>query len=513
MKLRKTSQLIFLFIFLFFFFNTKYTGLDELPLKVAIFLQLDPLISFSTFLSERDLSALVSLSLIIVFISIILGRIFCGWVCPFGTIHDITSKLVKRRKDPPNNRYKWKYYILILLLICSIFALNLSGILDPISILIRSMSICISPMLDFFTNFFADSLYATEVEFIQKIVDYSFSFMKKIFLNFNQQHFINSGFILLMFIVLLFLNKISNRFFCKNLCPLGALLGCFSRYSFLRRNLLETCNSCGKCLDNCKMTIEDETKWARSECLVCLRCREACPSKSIEFTLSLPSKKDQGIDLQRRKVLVNSVFGLLLVGGIRLNPDENRLISKRIRPPGSVEEPEFKRRCVKCGECMRVCLTNVLQPAFLETGIEGLWTPMMDFDSAYCEYYCTLCTQVCPSNAIEKLSMSEKTKKVIGLAYIDPARCIPYRDSKNCIVCEEFCPTSPKAIYFEKVQKYTREGNLKEVMLPKIDYSKCIGCGICEFKCPVYGKKAIYVLPLDKRNIIKDSESFSDNIY
>jgi MauM/NapG family ferredoxin protein len=513
MRLRKTSQILFFILFLFFFFNTKYTGLDELPLKVAIFLQIDPLISIVTFLTERDLSALWSLSLIIIFISIALGRIFCGWICPFGTIHDITSKIIRKRKKSENGKFKWKYYILIILLVCSLFALNLTGLLDPISLLIRSISVSLSPMLDFFTNFIADVLYSTKVEFIQTLTDHVFGFMKKFFLNFNQQHFLNSGLILVVFIVLLLINYVSNRFFCKNLCPLGALLGCFARFGFLKRNLLESCNSCGKCLGNCKMTIKDEKAWVRSECLVCLRCRDVCPSKSIEFTLDLPSKRDKGIDLERRRVLTNSIYGLLLVGGIRLKPDENMLIADKIRPPGSVDEPEFKRRCVKCGECMRVCLTNVLQPAFLETGLEGFWTPIMNYRYSYCEYNCTLCTQVCPSGAIEKLNKSEKIKRVIGLAYIDPARCIPYREANNCIVCEEFCPTSPKAIYFEKVQKIARDGTLREVMQPKVDYSKCIGCGVCEFKCPVYGRKAIYVLPPESKNIIKDNSLNSDNIY
>jgi ferredoxin len=337
--------------------------------------------------------------------------------------------------------------------------------------------------------------------------------MKKFFLNFEQQYFLHSGFILLLFILAILLNGISRRFWCKNLCPLGALLGCFARYGFLTRKVLESCTSCGECLGNCKMSAKSEEDWLRSECLLCMRCKHDCPSSSIEFTLSLPTKEDKKIDLSRRSMITSGLYGVLLMGGVRLNLENKWLSGKKIRPPGSVEEPEFIRRCVKCGECMKVCLTNVLHPAFLEKGFEGLWTPILDFGTGYCEYYCTLCTQVCPSGAIEKLDMSKKIKTVIGLAYIDPGRCIPYREAANCIVCEEFCPTSPKAIYFEKVSKKRKDGTEKEVLLPKVDYSRCIGCGVCEFKCPVAGRKAIYILSPQIGNTGKDNFFNSDDFY
>lgn len=193
-----------------------------------------------------------------------------------------------------------------------------------------------------------------------------------------------------------------------------------------------------------------------------------------------------------------------------MNWRDKRYADRVIRPPGSINEAEFVKRCIKCGECMRVCLTNVLQPALIEANFEGLWTPILDFGVRYCEYYCTLCTQVCPSGAIKYLDRSKKIKTVIGLAYIDQARCIPYREVTNCIVCEEHCPTSPKAIYFDKVMKKNRSGDIKEIMLPKIDYTKCIGCGICEYNCPVSGMKAIYVLPPSKIMPGNENENIAD---
>ena len=79
-----------------------------------------------------------------------------------------------------------------------------------------------------------------------------------------------------------------------------------------------------------------------------------------------------------------------------------------IRPPGSLTEDEFLGRCIKCAACMRVCPTNVLQPALLEGGIEGLWTPILKNQLGYCEQNCVLCGQVCPTGAIRSISVQEK---------------------------------------------------------------------------------------------------------
>jgi formate hydrogenlyase subunit 6/NADH:ubiquinone oxidoreductase subunit I len=141
---------------------------------------------------------------------------------------------------------------------------------------------------------------------------------------------------------------------------------------------------------------------------------------------------------------------------------------------------------------MKVCITNGLQPTFLQAGLEGIWSPVFAFRVGYCEYSCTLCGQVCPTGAIEKLAVEAKQKVKIGLAFIDESRCLPYAFKTNCIVCEEHCPTDPKAIIFEKETASTADGQI-ELKLPRIDPKVCIGCGICEYKCPVGEKAAIRV--------------------
>jgi ferredoxin len=193
-----------------------------------------------------------------------------------------------------------------------------------------------------------------------------------------------------------------------------------------------------------------------------------------------------------------------------------------IRPPGSVEEREFLERCIRCAECMKVCPNNALHPAFFEAGVEGIWTPILIPRIGYCEHSCVLCGDVCPTGAIQKISEEQKMgvgqKPIsIGTAFYDQGRCLPWSMSVPCIVCEEFCPTSPKAIWVEEVDVPKREPVAAEhgkeppmttvhVQRPHVDPSLCIGCGACEKVCPVQDKPAVYVTSVgetrSKTNVI-----------
>jgi len=145
---------------------------------------------------------------------------------------------------------------------------------------------------------------------------------------------------------------------------------------------------------------------------------------------------------------------------------------------------------------MKICPTNALQPASNQAGPEGLWTPVLVPKIGYCEYYCSLCTQVCPTGAIKELKIKEKTKERIGSAWINKDRCIPYALGRSCTVCEEKCPTSPKAIKLIETEMPMPDGTWAAQEVPVVDLDLCIGCGICETKCPVYDDPAIYCTSL-----------------
>lgn len=147
---------------------------------------------------------------------------------------------------------------------------------------------------------------------------------------------------------------------------------------------------------------------------------------------------------------------------------------------------------------MKVCPTNGLQPAFFESGLEGLWTPILYPRLGYCEYLCTLCGQVCPTGAIRRLPLEEKKKIKIGIAVISKDRCLPYALSVPCIVCEEVCPVSKKAIKLETVRIRNGKGDELVLKRPVVDTELCVGCGMCENKCPARERPAIEVFNVRK---------------
>lgn len=216
--------------------------------------------------------------------------------------------------------------------------------------------------------------------------------------------------------------------------------------------------------------------------------------------------KDKRIDLGRRNVIGAAVVGL--AGGMVMkgNPLEGgRTYNKAlIRPPGSVGEEEFLDKCVRCGECMKVCPTNAVQPLMLEAGLEGMWTPVLRPELAYCEYKCNMCTQVCPTDAIKKMTLEEKQKVKIGLAHVDRNRCLPWAYARACQVCYEQCPLPEKAIRLEDAVVTTAKGTRITVKQPYVGADLCIGCGICQNKCPVSDQAAIRVTSVGETRNFKN---------
>jgi formate hydrogenlyase subunit 6/NADH:ubiquinone oxidoreductase subunit I len=203
----------------------------------------------------------------------------------------------------------------------------------------------------------------------------------------------------------------------------------------------------------------------------------------------------------RRKTLAALASGVALVPvlrashGVRQGADHDV-----IRPPGSLAEEDFAGKCVKCGACIRACPTQVIQPAALQAGLEGLWSPILRFDVGFCSPSCNLCSQVCPTGAIAPVALHErvgtppaKPPIKLGTAFYDRGRCLPWAMGTPCIVCEEVCPVSPKAIWVREAEVRRSDGSKVKVQLPYLDPDRCIGCGTCQYRCPVGAKAAIRV--------------------
>lgn len=227
-----------------------------------------------------------------------------------------------------------------------------------------------------------------------------------------------------------------------------------------------------------------------------MTCADVCPVDAISFGMKQPffdKPATKNLSLSRRSFMKSALAGIAAVPLFKLNYFKRNMNEAVIRPPGAMPEEEFLDKCIRCGECMKVCPTNGLQPALMEAGVEGIATPMLVPEVGYCEYICTACTEVCPTGAIIRLSEEEKKTIKIGTARIDRNRCIPWSEYEECLVCEEQCPVPTKAIKFETREVVTFSGDVRLIKFPVVLKDKCIGCGICENKCPVSPKAAILV--------------------
>jgi len=152
---------------------------------------------------------------------------------------------------------------------------------------------------------------------------------------------------------------------------------------------------------------------------------------------------------------------------------------------------------------MRVCPNDSLQPAFTEAGLDGFWSPVVTPKIGYCEPSCVLCSEVCPTGAIQRLTLHRKgwvpgegglaTPLRLGTAVYDREICLPWAKATDCVVCVEWCPVAPKAIYAEDAKVVDVEGKQRMLKQPHVDLSRCVGCGACEFACPLQYQPGILV--------------------
>ena len=535
--LRRASQIGFFALFFYFLAHTAFRGTFaaqsgepvRLPLPVEGFLLADPFVAAMTLLSTHAVYRGLAWSLVIVALTLVFGRVFCGWICPFGTLHHFFAWVFPSRylkgssRVEANKTHGWqaaKYYLMWAFLAAAVAGSAIGGLLDPICVAVRAIGLGVIPALQYLGIHGSNVIATSNVRPLQMAADSAQDVLAQQLWTANQSYFHQTWLIVFLLVAILFMNRFIPRFWCRALCPLGAFLGVMSRFAlFGMEKDHSKCTDCNLCLVSCQGADSPQggVKHRQDECHMCLNCETACPEDVIKFRF-LPNRKGtvQKPDLQRRTVMASAAAGAVAIPAMRIaNWPDKAYSEKVIRPPGAVEEREFLERCIRCAECMKVCPNNALHPAFFEAGLEGLWTPILIPRIGYCEYSCVLCGQVCPTGAIQKITEFQKTGRddktgkeqkpiAMGTAMYDHGRCLPWAMATPCIVCEEFCPTSPKAIWAEEVEvpkrasKYKAKGEALametiKVQRPHVDPSLCIGCGACEKVCPIVDKPAVYV--------------------
>jgi polyferredoxin len=498
-RIRIVSQWVFGILFLVLFLNTRYLGQDVIRYPVNAFFTVDPLAAGTSMAAGRQILGFFWPALIILAVTALFGRVFCGWICPMGGFLDLLGRRSRQLSPRPAGRfYLTKDIILLAVLVGSLFAVNVSGIFDPLSLLIRTLTMGVVHPLEKGIHALFDLFWKTGGP-VSAVSEPFYNFLSDHFLSFQLPMFRYTGLFLGLFLVVVLLELSERRFWCRNLCPLGALLGIVSARNPLGLSVnRKGCTGCGSCPAACRMgAIEGENNQAirKRDCVLCYDCVESCGDQLIAHRYLSEARKHPGpvFPLSRRAFLAAAGAGVFLPLAMGRTARPDKLPATLIRPPGAVAEDRFLGLCLRCGECMRVCLTNGLQPTLFEAGVEGLWTPRLISRIGYCEYSCTLCGQVCPTGAIKHLDKVTKRKVTIGKAVVDKNRCIPFVKPEQCIVCEEHCPTPEKAIVFDEVAVAGPDGEVI-VKRPRVIDALCIGCGICETKCPVESDSAIIVV-------------------
>ncbi len=499
-RARQVTQILALLVFMALLLATRGGQFPAVP--PSLFFKLDPLAMLASTIAKRQWVSGVALGGVTLLATLALGRVWCGWVCPLGTVLDLFGpRKPSRLKATRLERWRAVKYILLIGIVGAAMAANLTLLtLDPISTLTRGLAAFVLPGLNQALLGAERALY--NIESLQSAIDWFEMSVRAPLFSADVWHWWNvlPG---LLLIAVIALNAVAERFWCRYLCPLGGLLGLISRVALVRRVVSQAaCRQCARCARACPTdTIDPNQDYASdpAECTVCLDCLPQCPSANGQsFSLVRQVARPQSYDPSRRQVIGAMGTGLGAAAIYSLLPARLRRLTPFIRPPGAQaahtdEDNAFLAACIRCGECIKVCPTGGLQPALLEASLDGWWTPILIPRLGYCDYSCHACGQVCPTGAISNLSLQAKRAAIIGKAELDRTRCLPWRDNIPCIVCEEMCPLAPKAIKVDTFYITDPAGQMVEIQRPHVIQDRCIGCGICEFRCPVQGPAAIQV--------------------
>lgn len=446
-------------------------------------------------------SSFVTLIAIVV-ITVLFGRIYCSVICPLGIYQDGISHLAEKRKK---NSYhfkksvKYRYFIALVFFIWIAFGnTSIANFIEPYSIFGRIASNIFSPIYRLINNVLA--------YFAERWNSYAF-YHVDVYIKSLPIFIISIAY----FLIITILAFVKGRWYCNNICPVGALLGCLSKFSVFKLHFnTEKCNSCGLCEKYCRCSAIDAKNHIidYSKCVMCFNCVSGCKRGAMEYrakrensektkTGSSENSENSSLDGKtNRKTFLSTIAVLAAAATLKaqekvvdggLATIEKKKAPKRetpIKPAGSVSLENFSSRCTGCQLCVQACPNDVLRAS---SKLETYMQPEMSYERGYCRPECTKCSEVCPAGAIIKVTREQKTAIQIGHAVWIGQNCVPLRDGVACGNCAKHCPSGAITM-----MPYDPEDEASP-KIPIINEERCIGCGACEHVCPARPFSAIYV--------------------
>ena len=416
-------------------------------------------------------------------LTLVAGRVYCSVICPLGILQDVIARLPRTGKKK-NKRKKYKYEAPRNLLRYSILTVTV--------ICTIAGSTAALAWLDPYSNFgkIAENVFGMIYKSLNNLLSAA-GISSLYYVSLKSFEIFSFAFSILVLLVVGVMAVMRGRLFCNTICPVGALLALASRFSIFKLMLdPKHCNSCGMCATRCKSQCIDSKNRTLdfSRCVTCYNCIDSCNRNAVGYKFALQAKPktvarqsssdNADVNQSKRRFVASTlaVAGAAIAAKSQTSkPQHDHKRKNPISPPGSQSVQHLLSKCTACHLCISQCPTQVLKPAFLQYGLTGIMMPVMDYKASFCNFECTRCSEVCPNGALLKVETEEKRLLQIGRVKFARELCVVYTDETDCGACSEHCPT--KAISMVEYKDVLR--------IPEIDPNICIGCGGCEYICPV----------------------------
>ena len=440
---------------------------------------------------------------VLLLLTLLFGRVYCSVICPLGIMQDIVSWIHGKTKKKNRFRFSYspaknwlRYSVLAVFIVALVLGIHaLVALVAPYSAYGRIASNLLAPIYQWGNNFLA--------WIAEKKDSYAF-YSVDVWIK-SVSTFVVAA---VTFVVISVLAWKNGRTWCNTICPVGTVLGFFSRFSLFAPVIdTEKCRNCGLCNKQCKASCIDLSKHEvdYSRCVACMDCIDTCKDGAIHYALrckcltkcdsKTSAANNPKVDNGRRAFMTAGTIALTSAalkaqeiktdGGLAtIERAEKPERETPLKPAGSLSLKNFSNHCTACQLCVSECPNGVLRPS---TSLMTLMQPEMSFERGYCRPECNRCSQICPAGAIRPISIEEKSSIQIGHAVVNLDNCVVNTDGVSCGNCARHCPNGA----IRMVRKNPEDPN--SLMIPTVLEERCIGCGACENLCPARPFTAIHV--------------------